>query len=396
VAKEFDRKDRRTTTAPATATATPTGLMARFLLIAGSVIFSLGVLEAGMRLVRSGPEALVHWPNYARERMGSPEQGGGPCVHVYDQTLGWTSPGGCRSPAYNSDAGGFRRMPDPSPGQPPLALPPILATGSSFTKGEEVSDGESWPAYLQALTGRKVLNAGVSGYSFDQTVLATEAVARLAKPLVVVVSFTPDDIRRSELAVSWSRAKPYFGIVGDRLELRNVPVPGGPQAPVALPVAARLLGWSALADEIAKRLGIFRGWYFDEVQAVPPGSGAAIACLLMPRLAALGVPVVLMAQYGRGYWRGYADREASVAPIQRKVLGCAAAAGLMVFDLADPLKAAVDSRGPDALYRTDHHAAEGNRLVAELLMRELVRRGLLPRAGERSHIPLPQRLERLD
>jgi hypothetical protein len=368
VANEIDRKSRQIATAEAT------GLVARVALIVGSVLFSLMVLEMGVRLLRAGPEGLAHWGNYARERMGIPEESG-PCIYAYDATLGWKAPGNCVSPIYNSDADGFRRASEMgAPAKVALAEPPILATGASFTKGDEVGDGESWPAYLQELTGREVLNAGVSGYSFDQTVLSTEAFARGTKPLVIVVSFTPDDIRRSEYKVSWSREKPYFEVVsgdggGARLEPRNVPVPGRPGAPVPMPLAARLLGWSALADEVAKRLGIFQGWYYDEVRAVPPGTGPTIACLLMPRLAKLGAPVVIMAQYGRSYWRGYADREKGVAPAVRKVLGCASDAGLIAFDLADPLKAVIDARGSDgrgldALYRTDHHATAGNRVVA--------------------------------
>ena len=41
------------------------------------------------------------------------------------------------------------------------------------------------------------------------------------------------------------------------------------------------------------------------------------------------------------------------------------------------MKVVIETRGLDALYRTDHQSAEGNRVVAELLMHELVRRGLL-------------------
>jgi hypothetical protein len=325
--------------------------------------------------MRSGPEGLAQWANYARVRMSIPDDAVGPCIYAYDATLGWKAPGNCVSPTYTSDTRGFRVA--PVEGGRILAEPPILATGASFTKGDEAGDGESWPAYLQALTGRQVLNGGVSGYSFDQTVLATEAFARLAKPLFVVVNFTPDDIRRSELKVSWSREKPYFVPVGDGLELRNVPVPGRLGAPVPLPLASRLLGWSALADEVAKRLGIFQGWYFSEVRATPPGTGETVACRLMPRLAGIGVPVVVMAQYGRGYWRNYAEREKTVAPTVRKVLGCAAQAGLVAFDMADALKAEIEARGIDSLYRTDHHSVKGNRAVADLLVVELVRRGLL-------------------
>ncbi|NDH61691.1 MAG: hypothetical protein EBY18_08555 [Alphaproteobacteria bacterium] len=375
VRNEFDMKERPGTATGKTTGTKPgaTGLTARVVLIAGSVLFSLGVLEIGTRLLRWGPERLAHWPNLVRERMSLQTEGDAPCAYVYDAALGWRSPLNCVSENYNSDADGFRR----APGEQALALPPVLATGASFAKGDEVNDGESWSAYLQAMTGRKVVNAGVSGYSFDQTVLSTEEFARQVRPLFIVVSFTPDDIRRSELSVSWSRAKPYFTAAGGKLELANVPVPGKPGPLVAIPTAAHLLGRSALADEVARRLGLFAGWYYDEVRALPAGMGATVACLLMPRLASLGVPVVVMAQYGRGYWRGYADREKTVAPTVARVLGCAAEAGLMPFDLSDPMKAVIETRGLDALYRTDHQSAEGNRVVAELLMHELVRRGLL-------------------
>ena len=54
---------------------------------------------------------------------------------------------------------------------------PILAVGDSFTFGDEVNDGQTWPAQLQLLTGRRVLNGGVSGYGFDQIVLRAEQLA---------------------------------------------------------------------------------------------------------------------------------------------------------------------------------------------------------------------------
>ena len=356
-----------------------TGLAARILLIAGSVLVSLAILEAGTRLLRWGPEGLVRWPNIARERMSIPAEGDGPCTYVFDETLGWRSPANCISPPYNSDADGFRRTPEKAT----VSELPVLATGASFTKGEEVGDGESWPAYLQDMIGRKVLNAGVSGYALDQTMLSTDKFARQVKPFAIIVSFTPGDIRRSEFKVAWSRQKPYFAVKGDELELRNVPVPGRPHAPVPIPVAARLLGWSALADEVAKALGIYAGWYFDEVRAEPPGTGEKVACLLMPKLASLGVPVVVLAQYGRNYWKQTAERRAEDARAVGKVLGCAAEAGLIPYDLAVPMKSVIEARGLDALYRTDHHSAEGNRGVADLVMHELVRRRLLTPSADR-------------
>ena len=355
-----------------------TGWGTRIALVTASVLMSLALLEAGYRLVLWGPEGLVHWPNLAHQRMGT-GPGGERCQYAYNAAIGWTSPSNCASDAYNSDADGFRH----ASAQASLAEPPILVTGSSFAKGDEVKDDEAWPAYLQNMIGRKVVNAGVSGYAFDQTVLATEKLVPKVKPLFVIASFTPGDIQRAELQVAWSREKPYFTVTDGQLDLRNVPVPGRPGAPVPLPAVAEWLGWSALADLVVQRLGIQQGWYFTEVQAVPSGTGETIACRLMPRLAALGVPVVVMAQYSRAYWNDDGPHGTAHHRSVRKVLDCAAAAGLIPFDVSDTLKAAVDDHGADALYRSDHHSAEGNRVIADLVMGELVSRRLLTQTADR-------------
>ncbi|CAN5862819.1 hypothetical protein BH11PSE3_BH11PSE3_06100 [soil metagenome] len=349
------------------------GLAASVALVAGSVLFSLVALELGYRLLQSGPQALVEWPNLAHARLST--DGAGSCAYAYDATLGWTSPADCTSPQYNVDAAGFRI----TPATGALAEPPLLVVGSSFAKGDEVADSETWPAYLQALTGRRVVNAGVSGYALDQSVMTAERIAPKVKPLAILVGFTPNDIRRAELKVSWSREKPYFTATDGQLELHNVPVPGQANAPVALSTIARLLGRLMVADEIVKRLGLHKGWYYTETQGAPAGSGEAIACLLMSRLAALGVPTVVMAQYGRGFWRADAARQTRELRAVRKVLGCASEAGLVALDLADALKQAVEARGIDTLYRNDHHSAPGNRLMADLIVQALVERHVVIR-----------------
>ncbi len=357
-----------------------TSRLATIVLVTISVLVSLVLLELACRVLLPGPGSLTHWPNLARERMGTgPDVAKVRCQYAFDAQIGWTSPPNCVSRTYNADADGFRRTNPKSA----LAEPPVLVTGSSFAKGDEVNDDETWPADLQTLTGRKVVNAGVSGYAFDQGALSTERLVPRVKPLFVVMSFTPGDIRRSELKVAWSREKPYFTVADGKLQEHNVPVPGQPNAPVPLPEPARWLGRFALADLIVQRLGLQRGWYFDEVRGAPAGSGEAIVCLLMPRLAALGVPVVVMAQYSREYWTQSAGRRAEDQRSVDKVMGCAGAAGLIPFDLARPMQSVIDARGVDALYRSDHHSAEGNRIVAGLLLQELERLKLISAAGGR-------------
>jgi hypothetical protein len=341
----------------------------RIALIAASVVVSLALLEVGSRVLRSGPEALVHWPNLAWNLMKDGGPGANSCSYIHDDLLGWASPRNCISPGYNIDADGFRR----APGAVAPAGAPVLATGASFTLGIEVADGETWPAYLEGELGRPVINAGVGAYSIDQTVLNTERLAARLKPAAIIVSFAPGDVWRNELSVAYSRQKPYFETTGSNgLELRNVPIAKPASAP-PLPLLARLLGWSVLADEVVERLGIRNGWYYNEVIALPSGAGDTVSCRLMPRLAKLGVPVIVVAQYGLGHWRGDADYQSRGYQATSGVLRCAKEAGLIALDLAPPMKAAIDARGLATLYRSEHNSPEGNRLVAELLANELTR-----------------------
>ena len=131
-------------------------------------------------------------------------------------TTGWATRRGRPTPppGLTIDADGLRRTGERRPARPAAA--PILAVGNSFTFGEEVNDAETWPAHLAALAGRRVLNAGVSGYGFDQIVLRAEELAPRYKPAAIVVGFIADDIRRTEMRRLWGAEKPYFDIAERR------------------------------------------------------------------------------------------------------------------------------------------------------------------------------------
>jgi hypothetical protein len=137
-----------------------------------------------------------------------------------------------------------------------------------------------------------------------------------------------------------------------------------------------------VASEVVERLAVRNGWYYNEVRALPAGAGDTVSCLLMQRLAKLRVPVIVMAQYGLGHWRGDTRYQSKGYQATANVLRCAAQAGLIALDLAPPMKAAIDARGLGVLFRNEHNSPEGNRLVAELLASELTRRRLLPKPTE--------------
>lgn len=347
----------------------------RLALVVVSVVATLFVLELGARLWR-GPSWLLDWRNFVVDDR-VPEKEARSVMP--DRELGIVGRPDFVKPPHSHDAQGFRSMPPPPAAA--AGRPPLLATGDSYTYGAEAGDDESWPAYLQGLLGRRIVNAGVPGYGLDQTVLRSEKLVATVRPAALIVSFIADDVHRLEMSLMWGRGKPYFVLAADdRLELRNVPVPPNPRIGSKLPLWERIFGWSILADVVRARLLYDQHeWFGDHVRALPQGMGERLVCPLMKRLAAIGVPTLVVAQYDPDMWldktRGPEERRVS-----RHVLGCAAEAGLATLDLFEPIDQTVRARGIRSLYgyNSEHHNADGNRLAAERIAAELERRKMLP------------------
>jgi len=100
----------------------------------------------------------------------------------------------------------------------------ILVLGDSFTFGDEVSDDETYPHYLQALLPQsEVLNFGVYGYGHDQMLLYFKREGIKYSPDIVILGFVHDDMIRNMLEFR-DYAKPQFELTNDELKLTNVPV----------------------------------------------------------------------------------------------------------------------------------------------------------------------------
>ena len=335
----------------------------RTVLVLCAVLMGLVSLEFGLRAASWG--YLFAYPNFvlsARTVLAEHDHG----QYGDDPELGHVPLAGFRSAGTTIEADGLRRTGEQVAGSP------ILAVGDSFTYGDEVNDGQSWPAQLQLLTGRRVLNGGVSGYGFDQIVLRAERLAAKYKPSVIVVSFIADDIRRTEMRRLWSADKPWFVPQRDGgLQLQGVPVPSRAEAASTLNAWQWTLGYSYLFDFILRRLDLLHDWYGDHKRALPAGSGEAIACRLADRLANLqrssGARVIVMAEYDPVVWD-----DPSFAAEQRRLthglLDCAAKAGLSTIDSFDALAA---TSHPRQLYVTWHMNEPGNRLIAGLVAQVL-------------------------
>lgn len=344
-----------------------------------SLLFTLGALELAVRLKEGKLGSTDHHVLASQKRKAVPQT-------RHDPRLGWTPTPGYRgigrdwrwrydspaNPGTHQDATisilehGIR-----SNGvEPPLRPWRILAVGDSFTFGDRVSDGDSWPAGLERALGVGVANGGVYGYGLDQSVLRAEQLASLLGPELLVVGFIRADIFRTIQSTRGAAAKPYFQIEDGRLVLRNVPVP---EPLRELDPFRRVLGYSYLADFVMGRVAPAY-WYQGPLKRVA-GDADAISCLLMDRLVGLAPVVLVVAQQSR------AD-ELDTARVDR-VLACARANGLATLSLfPDLFRLAETQPERHTRFYENHMTPEGNAFVAERIAAHIRREGWLAAGGE--------------
>lgn len=282
--------------------------------------------------------------------------------YVLDNLLGYIPRAGMIRPNVTVNGDGLR-----SCGDIPVTsdAPPILAVGDSFTWGQDVADEETWPACVQALTGRRVLNGGVSGYGLDQTVLRAEILAKIHRPSDIVVSFIADDVLRTEMSRLWGYSKPWFALDGEGLALRNVPVL--PWRPLGLPAASIKRFCFKLPYALQIALGFHQ-------RAQRRGTGLRIAERLVDRLAVLqaeiGCRITVLAQSEAVVRKAWVPRSRVNARrgLAQVVIDRSRERGLALIDCHPVIDAAPR---PADLFADIHMTAEGNRLVARLVAKAL-------------------------
>jgi hypothetical protein len=342
----------------------PRSLRVGLALSAATVVLCLLAGELVTR-IRDPGASLWHWPDYAVEAS---KPSPGEAQFTYDPTLGWTpipgSSGTLLGKPFSFTAGGTREQ---NRDRPPVTGPLIIAFGDSMTEGYAVGNDETWPAHLERLSGRRVLNAGVRGYGLDQIVLRAERMILELKPSTVVLAFIADDISRTALSVRDAKGKPYFVPDGEALALRNVPVQGTGRSSLMM-LARHLLGYSHLVDRIVNRLGVQQSWYGREV-----GTGVdpfIVSCRLMDRFAGLvrrahaNALVVALPEQGVFF-----DAKAAAGQHEAltEVLGCAAKAGLPTLDSLATFEKEGVGRHIDTYYAMMHFTDRGNAIAARAI-----------------------------
>lgn len=146
-------------------------------------------------------------------------------LHEPHPTRGWAMKPGARvvrgGNTYTINRQGYRSLHDferrPDRYQ-------VLIVGDSFTFGDDASDDETWPYFLEMSDPRlHVLNMGGTGYGTDQMLVTISEEIAKYEPDLVISAFVSDDLYRAMLAFR-DYKKPRFRLSGDSLVLTNTPI----------------------------------------------------------------------------------------------------------------------------------------------------------------------------
>jgi len=358
--------------------------------LVASIAVSLLVLEAGVRIWDRVP--LTSTDNFVARELDIVHKQGR--LAIYDSQVGWVA-----MPNASWDAAGKRvpvgiytfgdygaRM--ASPHVVPLQKGAVLLVGDSFGAGSEVADADSWPAQLEHMIGMQVINAAVGGYGFDQIVLRAEMLQPVLRPRILLVQTRLEfGLSVARMSLYGGTPKPYFMIENGRLALQNQPVPRLASSSNDIGWARSVFGSSYLVQYVMTRLDLLQWWVSPSMGlkfALSADQATDVSCLLMRRLAQMrdreGIKVALVFQYSA--LDGLSSKLAW-EPDRDRLLSCANREGLAIVDTLEALRAAYRGGNPASYQRLwmmrddnrlyGHMSADGNRLVANLIARQLAK-----------------------
>jgi len=150
----------------------------------------------------------------------------------YDPELGWVNIPGLTLPnmygpgvSLRTNSRGFRGAREVEPEVAP-GRTRAVCSGDSFTLGYGVADDQTWCRALERLDPRlETVNMGQGGYGIDQAYLWFKRDARDIGHQVHLLAFITDDFNRLSDTERAGYGKPILELEGERLLVRNVPVP---------------------------------------------------------------------------------------------------------------------------------------------------------------------------
>lgn len=153
----------------------------------------------------------------------------------HDPLLGWANKEGASGvyrpspdiPATTVRINQFGFRCEAVPIEKPAGVKRIIFLGDSNTFGYGVEEEQRISDLLAKSLPNdyQVLNLGVFGYGTDQEALLLEREGMRFRPDLVVLGFSAGDLSENMFSINGGASKPFFRLVGDRLSLRNTPVP---------------------------------------------------------------------------------------------------------------------------------------------------------------------------
>jgi len=222
-----------------------------------------------------------------------------------DPTLGYAPVDGTfviREPGWNSAKITIRRGVRVNPNFAPTSGGgPILVVGGSFVFGNQLSDDETWPAFLEQRLNRRVVNGGVSGYGPAQAVLRAEHLLKAQVYSLVILSIlVVGDLPRDQYVNFLRFYRP--AVIREHGKLRHTTVEESRRIVsedfvCAHPWIPGLFFWS----HIAKRFFLKLGYDGRCREITHPKAAAADESLeyVIERVAALPVNKAILIQYPR-------------------------------------------------------------------------------------------------
>lgn len=314
----------------------------------------------------------------------------------YDEEIGWVNRPGAEG-TYT-----------PDPGVPAFAVrinklglrgktvalekPPgvkrVLILGDSNTFGYGISEDERFSDLLSSMLpqGYEVLNLGVFGYGTDQEALLFEREGLRFNPDIVVLAVSAGDLSDNMNSVNWGTNKPYFVLEGDRLVLRNVPVPHS--APLlrtgarSSPFKGFLYRHSHLYRLALKRLMAANIYVHNSVREMTEPEALMTTAAIISvadRLCRMSGCQLVVLLISHGEWvaslKEHPDRAVGYYPPLKGIL---AQEGVRVLDPSESFLREPAETGP-LFFPNDpvHLTAGGNKVVAESLYRMLAEEGYL-------------------
>jgi hypothetical protein len=359
-----------------------------------SVLVLLVMLEPWFRIALSVP--IFHWEDFRQRKIITNALG---ASAEYHPVLGWRLRPNMRIETVVD--GQPRRLTTAEHGirrngasDNRVRTGGVLVSGSSLALGAEVGDEQAYPAQLEQLIGRPVVNGSNSRFGFDQIALRAEELLPIVRPSLLVIDISPETIARAAYSVS-ARPKPYFTVSSRRLVQHNVPVPkesGGESG------VSSVLGYSLFLDRVMGAVAS-RLWYGggSPTNIRVDNDAVAVTCLLLERLRAkardVRARIVLNIQYQDGEIGGAAKKPFVID----LVADCARQLSIGVVDEFDAMKKLSSENRADY----DRHflaaqadapkqkSAYGHRKVAERLAAELSNLPTEGPEGVRLRIPGP-------